>query len=111
MIGPDRRDPVKIDTGGGHVLAEPITVPDGDSFLQTPIKLVDEALPALPGLTYLQMRRLGAHLAGLAESDDGPWAQPLLIDDSALPELPKLDRAQVARLAAVIEGVLGDPEA
>jgi hypothetical protein len=93
------------------VLAEPITVADGDSFLQTPIQLADDALPDLPGLTYLQMRRLGARLAGLS-GGDGPWAQALfLIDDSALPELPKLDRAQVVRLATVIEGVLGDPEA
>jgi hypothetical protein len=93
------------------MLAEPIIVPDGDSFLQTPIKLSHDGLPELPRLTYLQMRRLGSHLTGLTGGDDGPWAQPLLIDDSALPELPKLDRAQVARLAAVIEGVLGDPEA
>jgi hypothetical protein len=91
------------------MLAEPIIVPDGDSFLQTPIRLADDTLPALPSLTYLQMRRLGAHLAALA-GDEGPWAQPVLIDDSALPELPKLDRAQVARLAALIAGVLGDPE-
>ena len=90
------------------MLAEPITVPDGDSFLQTPIKLVDDALPDLPGLTYLQMRRLGARLAGLA-GDDGPWAQPVLIDDSALPALPKLDQAQVGTLASLIRTVLADP--
>jgi len=91
------------------MLAEPIIVPDGDSFLQLPVTLADDALPTLPALTYRQMRRLRDQLAGLA-GGDGPWAQPfVLIDDGALPELPKLDWAQVTRLAGLVDRALRDP--
>jgi hypothetical protein len=91
------------------VLAEPITVPDGDSFLQTPIKIVDRALPDLPRLTYLQMRRLHGRLVALIRRN-GSRAEPIiLIDDPALPELPKLERPQAARLATDLDRILRDP--
>jgi hypothetical protein len=93
------------------VLAEPITVPDGDSFLQTPIKIVDGALPELPRLTYLQMRRLRDQLRVLV-GRNGSRAEPvILVDDHALPELPKLDRPQAARLATDLDRILRDPTA
>ena len=93
------------------LLAEPITVPEGDSFLQTPIKLIDGDLPELPRLTYLQMRRLHDQLVGLV-GRTGPWPEPvILVDDRALPELPKLDRTQAARLATDLDRILRDPRA
>jgi hypothetical protein len=92
------------------LLAEPITVPEGDSFLQTPIKLIDGDLPELPRLTYLQMRRLHDQLVGLV-GRTGPWPAPVVLVDRALPELPKLDRTQAARLATDLDRILHDPDA
>jgi hypothetical protein len=93
------------------MLAEPITVPDGDSFLQTPIQIIDGELPELPRLTYLQMRRLHAQLVALV-GRAGPWAEPvILVDDRTLPELPKLDRPQASRLATDLDRILRDPAA
>ena len=101
--------------GVAEMLAEPITVPEGDSFLQTPIKIVDRALPELPPLTYLQMHRLRDQLADLVELPEaGPeeWQAPVvLLHDNALPELPKLDRPQAARLAGDLDRILRDPAA
>jgi hypothetical protein len=91
------------------MLAEPILVPDGDSFLQTPIHITGADLPQLPGLTYLQMRRLHTRLSALV-AHSGPWAEPVvLVEDRALPELPKLDRPQAALLATSLERILRDP--
>src|SRR4051812_40749621 len=97
--------------GVAEMLAEPITIPDGDSFLQTPIKIVDRALPELPRLTYLQMHRLRDQLADLVDRPEEWQAPVVLLHDNALPELPKLDRPQAARLAGDLDRILRDPAA
>jgi hypothetical protein len=92
------------------MLAEPIVVPDGDSFLQEPIEINAPGLPELPPLTYTKMARLQARLERLLVIERGlPESEPIRINEPGLPRLPSLDRAQMAQLQMHLERILKDP--
>jgi hypothetical protein len=91
------------------MLAEPIVVPDGDSFLQQPVVISAPDLPALPALTHAQMARLHATLARLLNDPPGPPERPVRVEDPRLPTLPALDAAQRGQLQLHLERILKEP--
>ena len=91
------------------MLAEPIVVADGDSFLQLPIEIRVSGLPEVPPLTYTQMALLQGKLERLTIHQPGPPAHPVLIEEPRLPALPPLDSAQRAQLRMHLEAVLKEP--
>jgi hypothetical protein len=91
------------------MLAEPIVVPEGDSFLQVPIVVHAPGLPPLPALTYTQMARLQATLGRLLINPPGRPARPVQIKDPRLPALPALDAAQWGQVQMHLDRILKDP--
>jgi hypothetical protein len=90
------------------MLAEPIVVPDGDSFLQVPIVIHAQGLPRLPALTYTQMARLLVAVERiLIDPPDPEWS--VQIKDRRLPALPAMDSAQWGQLQMHLERILKDP--
>ena len=90
------------------MLAEPIVVPDGDSFLQEPIEINVPGLPELPRLTYTNMARLQVRLQRMQREELG-MSESVRVDAPGLPVLPSLDRAQLAQLQMTLECILKDP--
>jgi hypothetical protein len=91
------------------MLAEPIVVPDGDSFLQVPVVIQAHDLPALPALTYAQMARLHAILARMLIEPPRPPRRAVRVEDPRLPALPALDAAQRGQLQMHLERILKEP--
>jgi hypothetical protein len=91
------------------MLAEPIVVPDGDSFLQMPITIHAPGLPQLPALTYTQMARLQVILERMLVNPPDPPARSVRIKDPRLPALPALDAAQWGQLQMHLDRILKDP--
>jgi hypothetical protein len=91
------------------MLAEPIVVPDGDSFLQVPIVIHAPGLPDLPALTYTQMARLQATLERMLVNPPDPPERSVRITDPQLPALPALDTARWSQLHMHLERILKDP--
>jgi hypothetical protein len=91
------------------MLAEPIVVPDGDSFLQMPIVIHTSGLPALPALTYTQMARLRTILERMLLHPPAPPGRSVPIGDPRLPALPALDAAQRSQLQMELERILKEP--
>jgi hypothetical protein len=91
------------------MLAEPIVVPDGDSFLQVPIVIHVPDLPELPALTYTQMARLQATLERMLINPPAPAGRSVRIKDPRLPALPALDAALWSQLQMHLEHILKDP--
>jgi hypothetical protein len=91
------------------MLAEPIVVPDGDSFLQMPIVIQASGLPELPALTYTQMARLQATLVRMLVNPPAPPGRPVRIKDPRLPALPAMDAAQRGQLQMELERILKEP--
>jgi hypothetical protein len=91
------------------MLAEPIVVADGDSFLQVPIVIHAPGLPKQPALTYTQMARLQVSLERMLLDPSAPPGRPVRITDPRLPTLPALDAAQRDQLRMQLERILKDP--
>jgi hypothetical protein len=91
------------------MLAEPIVVADGDSFLQVPIVIHVPGLPKLPALTYTQMARLQVSLERMLQDPPAPPGRPVRITDPRLPALPALDAARRDQLRMQLERILKDP--
>jgi hypothetical protein len=91
------------------MLAEPIVVADGDSFLQVPIVIHAPGLPQLPALTYTQMARLHATLERMLIDPPDPPERSVRIKDPRLPALPALDTAQRGQLRMQLERILKEP--
>jgi hypothetical protein len=94
------------------MLAEPIVVPDGDSFLQVPIVIHAQGLPRLPALTYTQMARLLAAVERILIDLPNLPERSVRIEDQrlpALPALPAMDSAQWGQLQMHLERILKDP--
>jgi hypothetical protein len=91
------------------MLAEPIVVPDGDSFLQLPIVIQTSGLPELPALTYTQMARLQATLERMLTNPPAPPGRAVRIEDPRLPALPAMDAAQRSQLQMDLERILKGP--
>jgi hypothetical protein len=91
------------------VLAEPIVVADGDSFLQVPIEIHVPGLPAVPSLTYTQMALLQVKLETMTILQPGPPELSVLIEEPRLPALPAMDSAQRAQLKMHLEQILKEP--
>ena len=91
------------------LLAEPIVVPDGDSFLQEPININKPGIPELPPLTWSQMASLHYELElTLGRGLDQP-GERLQITGRTLPKLPPLDSADMAQVKLQLEQILKDP--
>ena len=90
------------------MLAEPIVIGDGDSFLQEPIHVQVADLPELPPLTWTRMAGLRARLQRILVQEPD-LSEPVRIELPGLPPLPALDRAQMAQLQMSLECVLKDP--
>jgi hypothetical protein len=91
------------------VLAEPIVVADGDSFLQVPIEIHVSGLPAVPPLTYTQMALLQVKLETMTNHQADPPELSVLIEEPRLPVLPAMDSAQRAQLKMHLERLLKEP--
>ena len=91
------------------MLAEPIVVPDGDSFLQVPIVIHAQGLPRLPALTYTQMARLLAAVERILIDPPDPPERSVQIQGQRLPALPAMDSAQWGQLQMHLERILKDP--
>jgi hypothetical protein len=91
------------------VLAEPIVVADGDSFLQVPIEIHVPGLSAVPSLTYTQMALLQVKLETMTIRQPGPPELSVRIEEPRLPALPAMDSAQRAQLKMHLEQILKEP--
>ena len=100
---------LSVAEGVSSMLAEPIVVPDGDSFLQVPIVIQASGLPELPALTYTQLARLQAILERMLINAPDPPERPVGIKDPRLPALPALDAAQRGQLQMHLERILEQP--
>jgi hypothetical protein len=91
------------------MLAEPIVVPVGDSFLQEPIDVNEAGVPHLPPLTWSQMSHLRREVELILDHGSDRPDERLQVKDRTLPELPPLDHAEMAHVKMRLERVLRDP--
>jgi hypothetical protein len=92
-----------------EMLAEPIVVPDGDTFLQEPQDINEPGMPRLPQLTWTQMACLHREIELILVREPDRAVARVQITSWMLPKLPLLERADLAHVERRLEEALHQP--